>query len=130
MWLTDKIFKSPIYYIIRYVIHFYVCTQVLNQIQLNVVAADSFNKTWSYISHSNSVLLSITLSISLQSASVHYDIVNAIENNLRINASSVIPSEYVLTSEGFMVLAFQPNSKLYYYVNKIKYIYKLYSAKV
>ena len=88
-----------------------LCTQVLNQIQLSVVAVDSFNKTWSYRSHPNSVLLSITLSVSIQSAKVHNDNVNDIENNLRLNASSVIPSEYVLTGEGFIVLAFQPNSK-------------------
>ena len=92
---------------------------MLNQIQLSVVVVDSFNKTWSYRSHSNSVLLSITLSVSLQSATVHNDIVNDIENNLRINASSVIPSEYVLKSGGFMVVAFQPNSKYIIKLNTV-----------
>ena len=72
---------------------------------------DFYNKTWSYRSDSNTLLLSITLSVSLQSSTVHTDTVNDIENNLRLNASNVIPSGYVLTNEGFMVTAFQPNSK-------------------
>ena len=93
----------------------YVCLiQVLNQIQLSVVVADSFNKTWSYRFDSNSVLFSFTVSVSLQSTKVHIDTVNDIENNLRVNTSSVIPSGYVLTNEGFMVSAFQPNSKYTY----------------
>ena len=72
---------------------------------------DFYNKTWSYRSDSNTLLLSITVSVSLQSSTVHTDTVNDIENNLRLNASSVIPSGYVLTNEGFMITAFQPNSK-------------------
>ena len=93
----------------------YVCLiQVLNQIQLSVVVADSFNKSWSYRFDSNSVIFSFTVSVSLQSTTVHTDTVNDIENNLRVNTSSVIPSGYVLTNEGFMVSAFQPNSKYTY----------------
>ena len=80
-------------------------------IQLSVVVTDSFNKTWSYRSDSNTLLLSITVSVSLQSTTVHSDTVNDIENNLRVNTSSVIPSGYVLTNESFMISAFQPNSK-------------------
>ena len=72
---------------------------------------DFYNKTWSYRSDPNTLLLSITVSVSLQSTTVHTDTVNDIENNLRVNTSSVIPSGYVLTNEGFMVSAFQPNSK-------------------
>ena len=72
---------------------------------------DFYNKTWSYRSDLDTLLLSITVSVSLQSSTVHTDTVNDIENNLRLNASSVIPSGYVLTNEGFMVTAFQPNSK-------------------
>ena len=72
---------------------------------------DFYNKTWSYRSDPDTLLLSITVSVSLQSSTVHTDTVNDIENNLRLNASSVIPSGYVLTNEGFMVTAFQPNSK-------------------
>ena len=72
---------------------------------------DFYNKTWSYRSDSNTLLLSITVSVSLQSTTVHTDTVNDIENNLRVNTSNVIPSGYVLTDEGFMVSAFQPNSK-------------------
>ena len=75
------------------------------------MVADSYNSTWSYRSDSNTLLLSITLSVSLQSTTVHTDTVNDIEHNLRVNTSSVIPSGYVLTNEGFMVSAFQPNSK-------------------
>ena len=72
---------------------------------------DFYNKTWSYRSDPDTLLLSITVSVSLQSSTVHTDTVNDIENNLRLNASSVIPSGYVLTNEGFTVTAFQPNSK-------------------
>ena len=75
------------------------------------MVTDPYNSTWSYTSDSNTLLLSITVSVSLQSATVHSDTVNDIENNLRGNTSSVIPSGYVLTNEGFMVSAFQPNSK-------------------
>ena len=75
------------------------------------MVASSHNKTWSYRSDSNTLLLSITVSVSLQSTTVHSDTVNDIENNLRGNTSSVIPSGYVLTNESFMVSAFQPNSK-------------------
>ena len=57
------------------------------------------------------MLFSFTVSVSLQSTTVHTDTVNDIENNLRVNVSSIIPSDYVLTEEGFMVSAFQPNSK-------------------
>ena len=78
---------------------------------MSVVIATSYNKTWSYRSDSNTLLLSITVSVSLQTTTVHTDTVNDIENNLRVNTSSVIPSGYVLTNEGFMVSAFQPNSK-------------------
>ena len=72
---------------------------------------DFLNKTWSYRSDSNTLLHSITVSVSLQSSTVHTDTVNDIEDNLRVNTSSVIPSGYVLTNEGFIVSAFQPNSK-------------------
>ena len=72
---------------------------------------DSHNITWSYRSDSNTSLLSITASVSLQSTTVHTDIVNDIENNLRMNISGVIPSGYVLINESFMVSAFQSNSK-------------------
>ena len=75
------------------------------------MVTDSYNSTWSYRSDSNTLLLSITVSVSLQSTTVHTDTVNDIENNLRVNTSSVIPSGYVLTNEGFIVSAFQPNSK-------------------
>ena len=83
----------------------------MNQIQLSALVYDTFNKTWSYRSDSNTLLLSITVSVSLQSTTVHTDTVNDIENNLRANTSIVIPTGYVLTNEGFMVSAFQPNSK-------------------
>ena len=72
---------------------------------------DSYNKTWSYRSDSNTLLLSITVSVILSSTAVHTDTVNDIENILRVNNSSVIPSGYVLTDEGFMVSAFQQSSK-------------------
>ena len=75
------------------------------------MVANSFNKTWSYGFDSNSVLISFTVSVSLLSTTVHTDAVNDIENNLRANTSSVIPSDYALTEYGFMVSAFQPNSK-------------------
>ena len=83
----------------------------MNQIQLSAVVDDTFNKTWIYRSDSNILLLSIRVSVSLQSTTVHSDTVNDIEDNLRVNTSIVIPSGYVLTNEGFMVSAFQPNSK-------------------
>ena len=63
------------------------------------------------------MLFSFTVSVSLQSTTVHTDTVNDIENNLRVNVSSIIPSDYVLTEEGFMVSAFQPNSKYTYNYN-------------
>ena len=75
------------------------------------MVADSYNNTWSYRSDSNTLLLCVTVSVSLQSTTVHTDTVNDIENNLRVNTSSAIPSGYVLTNEGFMLSAFQPNSK-------------------
>ena len=75
------------------------------------MVTDSYNSIWSYRSDSNTLLLSITVSVSLQSTTLHTDTVNDIENNLRVNTSSVIPSGYVLTNESFMVSAFQPNSK-------------------
>ena len=85
--------------------------QVLYQIQFSVVIETSYNQSWRYRSDFNTLLLSITVSVSLQSTTVHTDTVNDIENNLRVNTSSIIPSGYVLTNEGFMVSAFQPNSK-------------------
>ena len=88
---------------------------------MSVVIAASYNQSWSYRSDSNTLLLSITVSVSLQLTTVHADTVNDIENNLRVNTSSVIPSGYVLTNEGFMLSAFQPNSK-YIRVTTIKYI--------
>ena len=96
----------------------------MNQIQLSALVDNTFNKTWSYRSDSNILLLSITVSVSLQSTTIHSDTVNDIEDNLRVNTSIVIPSGYVLTNEGFMVSAFQPNSKyilksyvsIYYYI--------------
>ena len=60
------------------------------------------------MSDSNS-LLSFMVSVGLQSATLPTNLVNDIKNSLRVNASSVIPSEFVLTNEGFMILAFQPN---------------------
>ena len=75
------------------------------------MVSDSFNKTWSYRSGSNTLLFSFTVSVTLQSTTVHADTVNDIENNLRVNISSIIPSGYVLTNEGFMISAFQSNSK-------------------
>ena len=78
---------------------------------MSVAVTESFDKFWSYRSDSTTLLLSIKVSVTLQSTTVHADTVNDIENNLRVNTSSVIPSGYVLTSEGFMVSAFQPNSK-------------------
>ena len=75
------------------------------------MVANPHNNTWSYRSDSNTSLLSVTVSVSLQSTTVHNDNVNDIENNLRMNINSVIPSGYVLTNESFMVSAFQPNSK-------------------
>ena len=71
---------------------------------------DSFNNTWSYRSDSQS-LLSFTLSFGLQSTTLSTNLVNDIKDNLIVNASSVIPSGFVLTNESFMVLAFQPNCK-------------------
>ena len=73
--------------------------------------ANSFNSTWSYRSNSNTLLLSITVSVNLESTTVHTDTVSDIENNLRGNTSSIIPSGYVLTNESFTVSAFQANSK-------------------
>ena len=63
------------------------------------------------MSDSNSLLLSFMVSVGLQSATlpIATNLVNDIKNSLRVNASSVIPSEFVLTNEGFMILAFQPN---------------------
>ena len=88
---------------------------------MSAVIAASYNKTWSYRPDSNTLLLSVTVSVTLQSTTVHADTVNDIENNLRVNTSSVIPSGYELTNEGFMLSAFQPNSK-YICVATIKYI--------
>ena len=78
---------------------------------MSVAVTESFDKSWSYRSDSTTLLLSIKVSVTLQSTTVHADTVNDIENNLRVNTSSVIPSGYVLTNEGFMLSAFQPNSK-------------------
>ena len=50
------------------------------------------------------------LSFSVQST-LSTNLVNDIKNNLVVNASSIIPSGLVLTNEGFMILAFQPNCK-------------------
>ena len=60
------------------------------------------------MSNSNS-LLSFMVSVDLQSTTLPTNLVNDIKDSLRINASSVIPSEFVLINEGFMILAFQPN---------------------
>ena len=79
--------------------------------QLNTLVADSFNRTWNYKSSSNSSLLSFAVSVSLQSATIPDELTNNVKNNLNMNASSIIPFRYVLTNEGFMVLAFQPNCK-------------------
>ena len=73
--------------------------------------ADTFNKTWSYRSASKSLLLSFAVSVGLHLTTLPTNLVNHIKDNLIMNASSVIPSGFVLTDEGFMVLAFQPNCK-------------------
>ena len=88
---------------------------------MSIVIAASYNQSWSYQYDFNTSLLSITVSVSLQSTTIHADTVNDIENNLSVNTSSVIPSGYELTNEGFMLSAFQPNSK-YICVATIKYI--------
>ena len=78
---------------------------------MSVVVADSFSNTWSYTSDSNSLLLSFMVSVGLQSTTLPGSLVNDIKDNLRVNVSSVISSEFVLTNEGFMIFAFQPNCK-------------------
>ena len=82
--------------------------------------ADTFNDTWSYRSDSKSLLLSFTISIGLQSTILSINLVNDIKDNLIVNASSVIPSGFVLTNESFMVLAFQPNCKYIHCITCIK----------
>ena len=56
-------------------------------------------------------MLSFAVSIGLQSATLSEELTNNVKNNLNMNASNIIPFGYVMISESFMVLAFQPNCK-------------------
>ena len=55
--------------------------------------------------------MSFAVSIGLQSTILSSNLVNDIKNNLIVNASSIVPSGFVLTNESFIILAFQPNCK-------------------
>ena len=84
--------------------------QVLKQVQLNVIVSNSFNNTWSYKSD-KSLFLSFRISVGLQSMILPTTLVNDIKKGLTVNASNIIPSGFLLTDEGFMILGFQPNCK-------------------
>ena len=78
------------------------------------MVADSFNRTWNYRStKSNDMLMSFVVSVGLQlaNATLPTYLVNDIKKNLAMNASNITSSGFVLTEEGFMILAFQPNCK-------------------
>ena len=80
----------------------------LNDLSLDVL--NPTNQTRSYSNNSEITFVSIALSFNIQD-SVTNNIMEDIQNVLEADGNNSLPDSFNTTSEGFQVIAFQPQCK-------------------
>ena len=82
-----------------------------------------------YTSNNGTTLLSFSLSFGLKASLIPISIIQDVRNTLQNSSGGdFLPDGYTLTSEGFSVLAFQPNCKFIYFLSKYGIVTRRYQS--